>query len=194
MSQPNKLRHMAKNTLTRRGMLWHRDRAGSGNAAEAEDLSDPFGFFDLAIAAPSMKATLEAWGHQGAARETDDPVVVAATMSKPGGALKRAAGSNGRFTEHLDLRRRQLWESERKRLGEALRRAREWAGNVGLTVAIPLRKKIFDTPLKLSSAFQIFSASPSRGREAFGSRDVGSGAGRCPEPARTHLAPRRIWI
>ena len=56
MSQPNKLRHMAKNTLTRRGMLWHRDRAGSGNAAEAEDLSDPFGFFDLAIAAPSMPA------------------------------------------------------------------------------------------------------------------------------------------
>ena len=43
------------------------------------------GFFDLAIAAPSMKAALEAWGagsnlfHQGVARETDDPDVVAAT-------------------------------------------------------------------------------------------------------------------
>ena len=48
------------------------------------------GFFDLAIAAPSMKAALEAWGadsnlfHQGAAKESDDPDVVAATMSKPG--------------------------------------------------------------------------------------------------------------
>jgi len=61
------------------------------------------GFYDLAIAAPSMKAALEAWGagsnlfHQGVAKETDDPDVVAATMSKPGVVLKRPAGSNGRF-------------------------------------------------------------------------------------------------
>jgi colicin import membrane protein len=67
------------------------------------------GFFDLAIAAPSMKAALEAWGagsnlfHQGVARETDDPDVVAATMSKPGVILKRPAGSSGRFAEHSDL-------------------------------------------------------------------------------------------
>jgi colicin import membrane protein len=67
------------------------------------------GFYDLAIAAPSMKAALEAWGagsnlfHQGAAKETDDPDVVAATMSKPGVILKRPAGSSGRFAEHSDL-------------------------------------------------------------------------------------------
>jgi len=67
------------------------------------------GFFDLAIAAPSMKAALEAWGagsnlfHQGVTRETDDPDVVAATMSKPGVILKRPAGSSGRFAEHSDL-------------------------------------------------------------------------------------------
>jgi len=67
------------------------------------------GFFDLAIAAPSMKAALDAWGagsnlfHQGVAKETDDPDVVAATMSKPGVVLKRPAGSNGRFGEHSDL-------------------------------------------------------------------------------------------
>jgi colicin import membrane protein len=67
------------------------------------------GFFDLAIAAPSMKAALEAWGagsnlfHQGAASETDDPDVIAATMSKPGVVLKRPAGSSGRFAEHSDL-------------------------------------------------------------------------------------------
>ena len=64
---------------------------------------------DLAIAAPSMKAALEAWGagsnpfNQGIAKETDDPDVVAATMSKPGVVLKRPAGSNGRFAEHSDL-------------------------------------------------------------------------------------------
>lgn len=67
------------------------------------------GFYDLAIAAPSMKAALEAWGaganlfHQGAARETDDPEVVAATMAKPGMVLKRPVGSSGRFAEHADL-------------------------------------------------------------------------------------------
>lgn len=67
------------------------------------------GFFDLAIAAPSMKAALEAWGagsnlfHQGAARETDDPDVIRATMAKPGLVLKRPAGSSGRFAEHAAL-------------------------------------------------------------------------------------------
>ncbi len=67
------------------------------------------GFFDLAIAAPSMKAALEAWGarsnlfHQGAARETDDPAIVAATLAKPGIVLKRPVGTNQPFTEHAGL-------------------------------------------------------------------------------------------
>jgi hypothetical protein len=67
------------------------------------------GFYDLAVAAPSMKAALEAWGagsnlfHQGLARETDDPAVVEATMSKPGMVLKRPVGSSGRFAEQADL-------------------------------------------------------------------------------------------
>jgi len=67
------------------------------------------GFFDQAIAAPSMKAALEAWGadsnlfHQGAARESDDPDVIAATMAKPGVVLRRPVGSNGPFGEHADL-------------------------------------------------------------------------------------------
>lgn len=67
------------------------------------------GFYDLAIAASSMKAALEAWGagsnlfHQGVAKETDDPDVVAATMLKPGVVLKRPEGSNGRFAEHSEL-------------------------------------------------------------------------------------------
>ena len=67
------------------------------------------GFFDQAIAAPSMKAALEAWGadsnlfHQGAARESDDPDIIAATMAKPGVVLKRPVGSNGPFGEHADL-------------------------------------------------------------------------------------------
>ena len=67
------------------------------------------GFFEQAIAAPSMKAALEAWGadsnffHQGAAKESNDPDVVAATLAKPGVVLKRPVGSDGPFGEHAEL-------------------------------------------------------------------------------------------
>ncbi|WLA69371.1 cell envelope biogenesis protein TolA [Bradyrhizobium diazoefficiens] len=67
------------------------------------------GFYDLAVAVPSMKAALEAWGagsnlfHQGFAKETSDPDVLAVTMLKPGVVLKRPAGSSGRFAEHAEL-------------------------------------------------------------------------------------------
>ena len=59
------------------------------------------GFFDLAIAAPSMKAALEAWGadsnlfHQGAAKQSEDPDVIAATMAAPGVVLKRPSAPAG---------------------------------------------------------------------------------------------------
>lgn len=78
-------------------------------ARKLKTFQTSLGFYDLAIAAPSMKAALEAWGagsnlfHQGVAKEMHDPDVVAATMSKPGVVLKRPAGSNGRFAEHSDL-------------------------------------------------------------------------------------------
>jgi hypothetical protein len=67
------------------------------------------GFFDQAIAAPSMKGALQAWGadstlfHQGAAKESDDPDVIAATMKKPGVVLRRPVGSNASFSEHAEL-------------------------------------------------------------------------------------------
>jgi hypothetical protein len=67
------------------------------------------GFFDLAMAAPSMKAALEAWGadsnlfHQGAAKESHDPDVIAATMAKPGVVLRRPVGTDRLFSEHAEL-------------------------------------------------------------------------------------------
>jgi len=67
------------------------------------------GFFELALAAPSMKGALEAWGlghnafHHGFARETDDPKIVAAAMEKPGVVLKRPVGSKGAFSEDAKL-------------------------------------------------------------------------------------------
>jgi colicin import membrane protein len=67
------------------------------------------GFFDLAVAAPSMKAALAAWGaqsnlfHQRIANQTDDPEVIAATMAHPGIVLKRPVGSDRPFREHAEL-------------------------------------------------------------------------------------------
>jgi colicin import membrane protein len=64
------------------------------------------GFFDLAVAAPSMKAALEAWGSKnnlfqhGFAKVTDDPKIVAATMAHPGVVLRRPVGTNAAFSEH----------------------------------------------------------------------------------------------
>ena len=67
------------------------------------------GFYDLAIAAPSMKAALEAWGannnlfHQGFAKESNDSKVIAVAMAKPGVVLRRPVGSDVAFREHADL-------------------------------------------------------------------------------------------
>jgi hypothetical protein len=65
-------------------------RKNSGPSPTCRGSSKTFqtsqGFYDLAIAAPSMKAALEAWGassnlfHQGFAKEVDDEDVIAATM------------------------------------------------------------------------------------------------------------------
>jgi len=67
------------------------------------------GFFDLAIAAPSMKAALQAWGsnanlfHQGFASEVADGPAVEATMAKPGIVLRRPVGTNKPYEEDASL-------------------------------------------------------------------------------------------
>jgi colicin import membrane protein len=76
------------------------------------------GFFEEAIAAPSMKAALEAWGsdhnlfHKGFAKETTDPAIVAETMKHPGVILKRPVGSNGVFKKHSKLPDAKLIDKE----------------------------------------------------------------------------------
>ena len=67
------------------------------------------GFFDLAVAAPSMKAAAEAWGSdvdifsRGFAEQTDDPKIVEATLAAPGVVLRRPVGSDGAFAEKAAL-------------------------------------------------------------------------------------------
>ena len=56
-----------------------------------------------------MKAALEAWGadsnlfHQGAAKESHDPDVIAAALAKPGVVLRRPVGTDRPFSEHAEL-------------------------------------------------------------------------------------------
>jgi len=67
------------------------------------------GFYDLAVAAPSMAAALRAWGasenifQQGFAKESDNKDVIAAAMAKPGVVLRRPVGSKKPFQEEADL-------------------------------------------------------------------------------------------
>ncbi len=67
------------------------------------------GFFELAVAAPSMKAAAEAWGtgpdifQRGFATQTEDPAIVEATLAKPGIVLRRPVGSSGEFSEKAAL-------------------------------------------------------------------------------------------
>ena len=52
--------------------------------------------------------------HQGAAKEADDPDIIAASMAKPGVVLKRPVGSDGPFGEHAELPK-ELGRGERRR-------------------------------------------------------------------------------
>jgi hypothetical protein len=67
------------------------------------------GFFELAVAAPSMKAALKDWGidvnlfQQGLARQTDDPAIIKAAESAPGQVLRRPIGSKQPFREGAEL-------------------------------------------------------------------------------------------
>ena len=67
------------------------------------------GFFELAVAVPSMKAALEAWGLEhnafkhGFAKQTEDPKIIAAVEAVPGTVLRRPIGSSGPFKQHTEL-------------------------------------------------------------------------------------------
>lgn len=67
------------------------------------------GFFELAVAAPSMKAASEAWGSNqdifknGLAKETDDGKIVEAAMASPGVVLRRPVGSDDPFSQKAAL-------------------------------------------------------------------------------------------
>ena len=61
------------------------------------------GFFQLAVAAPSMQAALRAWGMthnvfaDGLAKETKDTKIIEAATAQPGVVLRRPLSSKGAF-------------------------------------------------------------------------------------------------
>src|SRR5262245_16903388 len=101
------------------------------------------GFFELAVAAPSMKAAAEAWGSrtnvfkQGFAKETHDPDIVATTMAKPGAerSLQQAKLEYETKTRKIEKERAALdrrsqaenarWEKRKDKLETTRRRARD---------------------------------------------------------------------
>ncbi|MHB0767536.1 cell envelope biogenesis protein TolA [Bradyrhizobium sp. 5.13L] len=118
------------------------------------------GFYDQAIAAPSMKAALEAWGassnlfHQGAATETEDPDIVAATMAKPGIVLRRPVGSDGPFSESAELPT-DLGEDEGKRQRRPERKPkRESTKRPARAARKPSRKIDDQAARKAAAAFE----------------------------------------
>jgi len=67
------------------------------------------GFFQLAVAAPSMKAALAAWGMthnvfaDGLAKETTDATIVEAAEAQPGTVLRRPLGTKVAFSTNAKL-------------------------------------------------------------------------------------------
>jgi len=98
----------------------HEDLSGAGMARKLRTFITSSGFFDLAVAAPTKKAAVEAWGthpnvfRDGFAKETDDPDVVAVTMAKPGAVLRRAVGSANAFKVNAKLPRTLSIPTEKK--------------------------------------------------------------------------------
>ena len=67
----------------------------------------PIGFHDAYVAAPSMKAALEAWGSstnlfsQGAAEVVTDPKLTKAALARPGEVVRVLRGSEGEHVRAL---------------------------------------------------------------------------------------------
>lgn len=132
-------------------------QAKSKSTRRLKTYQTSLGFYDQAIAAPSMKAALEAWGassnlfHQGAAKETEDPDIVAATMAKPGVVLRRPVGSNGAFTESAELPT-DLGEDDGKRKRRPKKRAAKAPKKT--SAKTPPRKSNDQAARKAAAAFE----------------------------------------
>jgi len=95
------------------------------------------GFYDLVVAAPSMKAAAQAWdAHprifaQGFASQTNEPEAVKAALDQPGRVLRRVHGQSGSYKAQPDkpaapkltARQKAKAEKEHRRREEERRKA-----------------------------------------------------------------------
>jgi hypothetical protein len=110
------------------------------------------GFFELAVAAPSMKAALKDWGidvnlfQQGLARQTDDPSIIKAAESAPGQVLRRPIGSRQPFREGAELPevKGSPHKSKAKSGGRRASAARKTVGTVDLRAIREARAALED--------------------------------------------------
>lgn len=105
------------------------------------------GFFELAVAAPSMKAAAEAWGSNqdifknGLAKETEDAGIVEAALASPGVVLRRAIGSDDAFKEKAALPKIPADERVPSRESPATKQSKSDAGDERREAEALARKK-----------------------------------------------------
>jgi hypothetical protein len=81
--------------------------AARRSGAKLKVFRTPIGFHDAYVAAPSMKAALEAWGSstnlfsQGAAELVTDPKLTRAPLARPGEVVRVPRGSEGEHFKAL---------------------------------------------------------------------------------------------
>ncbi len=91
------------------------------------------GFYDVVVAAPSMKAAAEAWGSsprifaQGFAKITQDPDAVTSALAQPGVVLRRPHGQRGHYKLNPDAPALPKVRSTKKREAAKAAQARKIA-------------------------------------------------------------------
>jgi hypothetical protein len=95
----------------------------------------PIGFHDAYVAAPSMKAALEAWGSstnlfsQGAAEVVTDPKLTKAPLARPGEVVRVPRGSEGEHFKALGRTKK----AKKEEGGSRIPRSGSRAGKSGMT-------------------------------------------------------------
>ena len=103
-------------------------------AGKLKTFTTTSGFFDLAVAAPSMKAALDLWAPSSISsrtalrdRPTSDRAAAQAALEEAQAAHARTLREIGKAQARLDRKtsgEEARWKREKERLDDALRRAR----------------------------------------------------------------------
>ena len=102
----------------------------------------PIGFHDAYVAAPSMKAALEAWGSttnlfsQGAAEQVTDRKLTRAPLARPGEVVRVPRGSEGEHFKALGKTKKAKKEEAGSRIESGMTTARKARGRRPSSAAV----------------------------------------------------------